>query len=205
MGKEKLIGEIENQVIHLVGSPLYEFRLENHYQPVIGEGCLDAEIVFVGEAPGKNEALSGRPFCGRAGKILDELLGETCLRREDVYITNIVKDRPPNNRQPTKEEVQIYSPFLIQQLEIIQPKIVVTLGSTSTRFAFDHLNVAGEFKAFGEVEGRQFEMILDGHRLLLYPLYHPAYAIYQRKNLPKLRERFRQIPALLEGEIPEKN
>lgn len=205
MGKEKLILEIENQVNLLVESPLYEFRLENHYLPVIGEGCLDAEIIFIGEAPGKNEALSGRPFCGRAGKILDELLVEAGLRREDVYITNIVKDRPPNNRRPTDKEVEIYRPFLIQQLEIIQPKFVVTLGGTSTRFAFDSLHVEGAFQSFGEVEGRQFEMILDGHRMLLFPLYHPAYAIYQRTNLPKMRERFRQIPALLEGENPDKN
>lgn len=200
MEKEKLMGEIKFQVNHLVESPLYNFRLENQYQPVTGEGCLDAEIVFVGEAPGKNEALSGRPFCGRAGKILDDLLCEARLRREEVYITNIVKDRPPKNRRPTKEEVQIYSPFLIRQLEIIQPKTVVTLGSTSTRFAFDHLSIAGAFKAFGEVEGRLFEMTLNGRRMLLFPLYHPAYAIYQRTNLPAMRERFRQIPTLLAGE-----
>jgi DNA polymerase len=200
MGKEKIILEIENQLNHLVGSPLYEFRQENHYLPVIGEGCLDADIVFIGEAPGKNEALSGRPFCGRAGKILDELLEEAGLCREDVYITNIVKDRPPNNRRPTNREVEIYSPFLIRQLEIIQPKVIVTLGSTSTRFAFDYLNVLGAFKAFGEVEGRRFDMVCNGRRMLLFPLYHPAYAIYQRTNLPGMRERFRQIPALLEEE-----
>lgn len=181
-------------------SPLYEFRLENNYQPVIGEGCLEADIVFIGEAPGKNEALSGQPFCGRAGRILDELLIEAGLRREDVYITNIVKDRPPNNRRPTNKEVEIYSPFLIRQLEIIQPKVIVTLGSTSTRFVFDFLHVEGVFTAFGEVEGRQFEMTLNGRHILLFPLYHPAYAIYQRANLPKMRERFRQIPSLLEGE-----
>jgi len=205
MGKDKQILKIENLVNLLVESPLYEFRLGNHYLPVIGEGCLDADIVFIGEAPGKNEALSGRPFCGRAGKILDKLLVEAGLHRKNVYIANIVKDRPPNNRRPTNKEVEIYSPFLIRQLEIIQPKVVVTLGSTSTKFAFEYLQVEGAFTTFGEVEGRQFEMILDGHRMLLYPLYHPAYAIYQRTNLPAMRERFRQIPALLEGEIPEKN
>jgi DNA polymerase len=202
MNKNAHMNAIADQVRNLDGSPLYEFRLENNYQPVIGEGNLDADIVFIGEAPGKNEALSGRPFCGRAGKILDELLEEAGLRREDVYITNIVKDRPPNNRRPTNKEVEIYSPFLIRQLEIIQPKVVVTLGNTSTRFVFDYLHVVGAFSAFGEVEGRQFEMFLDGHRMLLYPLYHPAYAIYQRTNLPKMRERFRQIPSILEGENP---
>jgi DNA polymerase len=202
MEKEKLFLDIEHQVRHLVDSPLYEFRLENNYQPVIGEGNLNTNIVFIGEAPGKNEALSGEPFCGRAGKILDELLVEARLCREEVYITNIVKDRPPNNRRPTHKEVEIYSPFLIRQLEIIQPKVVVTLGNTSTRFVFDYLHVEGAFSAFGEVEGRQFEMILDGHRMHLYPLYHPAYAIYQRKNLPKMIERFRQIPSILEGENP---
>ncbi|MBM3138275.1 MAG: uracil-DNA glycosylase [Chloroflexi bacterium] len=200
MGKEQLIFEIEKRVNLLVESPLYEFRLENNYQPVIGEGNLDADIVFIGEAPGKNEALSGKPFCGRAGKVLDELLGEAQLRREDVYITNIVKDRPPNNRRPTKEEVEIYSPFLIRQLEIIQPKVIVTLGSTSARFAFDHLHVPGGFKAFGEVEGQLFNMVLNSRRMLLFPLFHPAYAIYQRTNLPAMRERFKQIPALLAGE-----
>lgn len=200
MGNVKHFLEIEHQLRHLAESPLYEYRLENNYQPVIGEGNLDADIVFIGEAPGKNEALSGRPFCGRAGMILDELLIEAGLDRADVYITNIVKDRPPNNRRPTKKELEVYSPFLTRQLQIIQPKVVVTLGSTSTRFMFDYLHIEGAFTAFGEIVGRQFDAILDGRRMLLYPLYHPAYAIYQCANLPKMRERFRNIPALLKGE-----
>ncbi len=189
--------KIREQLEHLECSPLYEFRKENNYQPVVGEGDLNAEIIFVGEAPGKNEAESGRPFCGRAGKILDDLLDGAGLNRDEVYITNIVKDRPPKNRRPTKKEVEIYKTFLNEQFEIIRPKVIVSLGSTATNYAFEEFKVSEKFQSFGEVEGREFAVRLNDRPALLYPLYHPAYAIYQRTNLPKMQEDFGRIPALL--------
>jgi uracil-DNA glycosylase family 4 len=98
---------------------------------VIGEGSHFADIMFVGEAPGKNEAIQGRPFVGASGKFLNELLLGVGIKREDVYITNIVKDRPPENRDPTPEEIEMYGPFLDRQIDIIQPKVIATLGRFS--------------------------------------------------------------------------
>jgi len=195
--KSLQIDTIKKGVFSLSASPLYAFRMENGYQPVIGEGSLEAEVIFIGEAPGKNEALSGRPFCGRAGKVLDELLLEAGLERSAVYITNIVKDRPPNNRRPTPGEVEIYSPFLIKQIEIIQPKMIITLGSTAAGFMFDYLSLPERNLPFGDAEGKVIKVQINEQTHLLYPLYHPAYGIYQRAMLSKMREDFRRIPELL--------
>jgi uracil-DNA glycosylase len=129
--RKELMRKIKDEVVALKESPLYEFRVENKNLPVIGEGSHFAKIMFIGEAPGRNEARTGRPFCGRAGQILDELLNTVGIKREDIYITNIVKDRPPQNRDPSPEEIQIYGPFLDRQIEIIQPKIIATLGRYS--------------------------------------------------------------------------
>src|SRR3989344_8123108 len=122
--KTDMLRAIRDEVLALTESPLYSYRVENNYHPVIGEGSHDARVMFIGEAPGKNEALKARPFCGAAGKILDELLGSIGVKREDVYITNIVKDRPPENRDPTPEEIGMYAPFLDRQIDIIAPKII---------------------------------------------------------------------------------
>ena len=126
--RKELMRQIKDEVVGLKKSPLYEFRVENKNLPVIGDGSHFADIVFIGEAPGRNEAKTGRPFCGRAGDILNELLESVLIKREDVYITNIVKDRPPKNRDPLPEEIKIYGPFLDRQIEIIKPKVIATLG-----------------------------------------------------------------------------
>lgn len=130
MNSEEL-KKIKDEILDLKESPLYAYRVENKYFPVIGEGNHSAEIMFIGEAPGENEAKTGRPFCGRAGKVLDALLQEISIERKDVYVTNIVKDRPPGNRDPLPEEISIYAPFLNRQIEIIKPKVVATLGRFS--------------------------------------------------------------------------
>src|SRR5665213_20886 len=132
--KYEALKKIRDEVLSLKESPLYEYRTSNQYLPVIGEGSHDAQIMFVGEAPGKNEAKTGRPFAGAAGKILNELLESVGIAREDVYITNIVKDRPQENRDPTPKEIELYGPFLDRQIEIIQPKIIATLGRHSMSY-----------------------------------------------------------------------
>jgi uracil-DNA glycosylase family 4 len=130
---------------------------------VPGEGPADARVMVVGEAPGRFEDESGRPFVGRAGALLDELLAAAGLARSDVYITNVVKARPPGNRDPTKAEVEHWMPVLVQQLEIVAPELVVPLG----RHALAHFAPGAKI---GEVHGRRIAS--DGHAL--YPLYHPA-------------------------------
>jgi len=126
--------KIKEGVIRGVGLSLRQERLKNKVFPVIGEGSHYAKIMFVGEAPGRTEAATGRPFCGASGKVLDELLASINVLRQDVYVTNIVKDRPPFNRDPYPEEINAYAPFLDRQIEIIQPQVIATLGRFSMAY-----------------------------------------------------------------------
>jgi len=136
--------KIKDEIINLKNSPLCLERIKNKVFPVIGEGDHGAKIMFIGEAPGKNEAETGRPFCGRSGKLLDEFLASINIPRESVYITNIVKDRPPKNRDPLPEEIEIYAPFLDRQIEIIKPKIIATLGRFSMQYIMNRYGLSSE-------------------------------------------------------------
>lgn len=138
---------------------------------VAGDGNADADIVFVGEAPGKNEDLQGKPFVGAAGKFLDEMLAAVELKREDVYITNIVKYRPPNNRDPLPEEKHVFWPYLMGQLEIIQPKVVLTLGRHSGAAFIPDLHISRD-------HGHARWVKYHDTTFLVIPLYHPAAALY---------------------------
>src|ERR1700740_3190375 len=120
--RKSALKRIKDDVVNLTRSPLYKYRVENKNFPVIGEGSHFAKIMFVGEAPGANEAKTARPFVGAAGKFLNEMLEGVGIKREDVYITNIVKDRPPQNRDPLPDEIEAYGPFLDRQIDIIQPE-----------------------------------------------------------------------------------
>lgn len=180
--KYELLKQIKEEVIALKESPLYEERVKNKVFPVIGEGNHQAKIMFVGEAPGKNEAETGRPFCGAAGKILTQLLESIGLKREDVYITNIVKDRPPENRDPLPEEIKIYAPFLDRQIEIIQPKIIATLGRYSMAYIMEKFGLQQELKSIGQIHGKVFGTKAYYGDIEIIPLYHPAVALY-RDNL----------------------
>src|SRR3989337_2153314 len=132
--RDEALKKIKDEVVNLVASPLYAERVRNKYFPVIGEGNHLAEIMFIGEAPGENEAKSGRPFCGRAGKVLDTLLQSIGIDRKDVYVTNIVKDRPPENRDPLPDEIELYAPFLDRQIAAIKPAGIATLGRFSMQY-----------------------------------------------------------------------
>ena len=144
-------------------------------QLVPGEGSVTAEVVIVGEAPGANEDREGRPFVGRAGRLLDELLAEACLAREDVFITNVLKARPPRNRDPRADEVAHHLPWLWAQLDVIEPRLLVPLGNHALRrFAPD--------ARIGDVHGRVLER--DGRTL--FPMYHPAAAMHNQRLLPAL-------------------
>lgn len=140
-------------------------------QLVMGDGNPDADIVFIGEAPGKNEDLQGKPFVGAAGKFLDVMLSETGMDRQDVYITNIVKYRPPNNRDPSPEEKREFWPYLLRQLEIINPKVVITLGRHSGGYFIPDLQI-------GKDHGVPRKVKYHNHEFMVIPLYHPAAALY---------------------------
>ncbi len=149
--------KIKDEVVALTASPLYAHRTATGGHPVIGEGSHHARIVFIGEAPGKNEAATGRPFVGAAGKILDGLLASADITREDVYITNIVKDRPPFNRDPEPEEITAYGPFLDRQIDIIQPAVIVTLGRYAMGYIMEKFGLAAQLEPISKMHGRQFE------------------------------------------------
>lgn len=170
--------KIREELLHFETSPLYSYRVENKFYPVVGEGDHNARIMFVGEAPGKNEAETARPFCGRSGKILDELLESIKLNRSDVYITNIVKDRPPENRDPIPEEILLYAPFLDKQVDIIQPAVIATLGRFSMDYIMNKYGLFNELRPIGEIHGKEFNTKASYGPIAIVPLYHPAVALY---------------------------
>lgn len=183
MTKHDQMKAIRDELLAFEESPLFDYRNENRFFPVVGEGSHDATIMFVGEAPGLNEAKTGKPFCGAAGKFLTELIESIGLKREQVYITNIVKDRPPENRDPTPEEIALYAPFLDRQVEIIQPKVIATLGRHSMGYVMKRFDLDLELDAISKIHGREFQAELktaEGRTLpvAIVTLYHPASALY---------------------------
>lgn len=189
--------KIRDDVINLTDSPLYEYRKANNYFPVLGEGSHEADIMFVGEAPGKNEAKTGRPFCGAAGKILDELLASIGAERNKVYITNIVKDRPPENRDPTPEEIKLYGPFLDRQIEAIEPKVIATLGRFSMTYIMEKFGLWESLEPISSAHGKFYEARAGYGKIDILPLYHPAVAIYNRASKETLIKDFEKLKAFL--------
>jgi uracil-DNA glycosylase family 4 len=155
-------------------------------QLVFGDGHPDADLVFIGEAPGKNEDLQGKPFVGAAGKFLNEMLETIGLKREDIYITNIVKYRPPNNRDPEASEKAEFLPYLQKQVAIIQPKLIVTLGRHSMDSLLPGLKIS---QVHGEPKRHKGQVYL--------PLFHPAAALYNGGLRQTLLEDFGKIPAIM--------
>ncbi|MBI2065672.1 MAG: uracil-DNA glycosylase [Candidatus Zambryskibacteria bacterium] len=191
--KDSELKKIKDEVVSLTASPLYAERVKNKYFPVIGEGNHYAEIMFIGEAPGENEAKTGKPFCGMAGKVLDDLLVSISIERKNVYVTNIVKDRPPGNRDPFPDEIEIYSPFLDRQIEIIKPKVVATLGRFSMQYVMNRYGLEWELDSISKIHGKVFQ----GQTFKFIPLYHPAAAIYNQHLLETLREDFKVLKTLV--------
>lgn len=165
-------------------------------QLVFGDGPADAQIVFIGEAPGKNEDIQGKPFVGAAGKFLNEMLETIGMKREDVYITNIVKYRPPNNRDPLPDEKLDFLPYLQAQLEVIQPKLVVTLGRHSMNCFLPDLQIS---KVHGEPKRIRIQFGDKAPtQLVIMPLFHPAAALYNGSMRQTLVDDFARIPHTLD-------
>ncbi|MDB5170085.1 MAG: Phage polymerase-related protein [Candidatus Saccharibacteria bacterium] len=165
-------------------------------QLVFGDGNPDAEVVFIGEAPGKNEDLQGKPFVGASGKFLSEMLETIGMQREDIYITNIVKYRPPDNRDPLPEEKKTFLPYLQSQLEVIAPKVVVTLGRHSTNCFLPDLQIS---KSHGEPKRVKLQLKEsdDVLEVVILPLYHPAAALYNGGMRQTLIDDFAAIPLII--------
>ena len=185
--------KIKDDVIALTSSPLYAERVQHKYFPVIGEGNHAASIMFIGEAPGENEAKTGRPFCGRAGTVLDKLLESVGIARADVYITNIVKDRPPGNRDPLPDEISAYAPFLDRQIEIIKPEVVATLGRFSMQYVMNRYGLEWEIAPISALHGKVFGV----PNFKFIPFYHPAAAIYNQQLLQTLEADFQVLKTVV--------
>jgi len=181
--KEQALQELTDRMNTPELCPLY--ATATHVVP--GEGNVNTDIMFIGEAPGKNEDEQGRPFVGAAGKFLDELIASIGLKREDVYIANIIKHRPPGNRDPLPDEIAAYAPWLDEQIKIINPKLIVTLG----RFSMDYLLGAGFSitKIHGQPKRKNGRVVV--------PMYHPAAALYRGDLRPALKADFQKIPKVL--------
>jgi uracil-DNA glycosylase len=160
-------------------------------QVVFGAGNPDADLMFVGEAPGFHEDKQGLPFVGQAGKLLEKLLAQIGMTRTDVYIANVLKCRPPGNRDPQLDEIEACESHLFRQIELIRPKVVATLGNFATKL------LSGSQIGITRVHGQERETTLGGNSVLLYPLYHPAAALYTPAMLKVLETDFARLPQLL--------
>ena len=185
MDKQAELDALEREIAADRSLPLMESNL------VFGEGDINCGVLFIGEAPGMNEDRLKRPFVGRGGQLLDRMIEGIGWKRADVYITNIVKRRPPDNRDPLPEEIEAYKPYLTRQIEIINPKIVATLGRFSMNYFLPEAKITRD-------HGRVF--LVNGR--VIFPLFHPAAALRNPHMMDDLKEDFKKLPAIVKGETP---
>lgn len=192
---EKEIKQIEQDVTNCRRCGLWKTR----NNPVAGEGAVTAKVMFIGEAPGYNEDMQGRPFVGKAGKILDELLHSVGFERKEIYIANILKCRPPKNRDPLGDEIKACTSYLDKQIMAIEPKVIVTLGNFASSYVLEKFGFQAE--KIGKTHGKIFHIknLLFDARII--PLYHPAAAVYNPNMKDVLMKDFKSITKALKGKI----
>jgi DNA polymerase len=191
--KEKKLEEIKKEVLDCKKCFLYRTRK----YPVIGKGSHSADILFCGEAPGYWEDQKGEPFVGKAGKVLDELLNFIGLKREDVYIANLLKCRPPENRDPNLSEIKACTPYLEKQIDVIKPKIICPLGRFSTSFLMEKFGLKDKIEPIGKIHGQLFEVNSLFQHIKLVPLYHPAVATYNPNMKTSLKKDFQILKKII--------
>ena len=184
MDKAEELKKLETEIA-AARLPLMESNL------VFGEGNINCDVMFIGEAPGMNEDRLKRPFVGRGGQLLDEMIGKIGWKRADVYITNIVKRRPPDNRDPLPDEIEAYKPYLTKQIDIIQPKVIVALGRFSMNYFLPTAKITRDHGRIFNVDGR-----------IVVPVYHPAAALRSPvQMMAELAEDFKKLPKIIKGEL----
>lgn len=183
MKKKQALHDLESEIAANTSLPLQPANL------VFGEGNVDCAVMFIGEAPGVNEDRLKRPFVGRGGQLLDDCIKSIGWKREDVYITNIVKRRPPENRDPLPEEIEAYKPYLTRQIEIINPRIIVPLGRFAMNYFLPNAKITRD-------QGQAFKL---GERLIV-PILHPAAALRGNEMMGMFRESFKKLPKIVSGE-----
>jgi len=189
--------ELENEIRSCTRCPLHLSRRN----AVPGEGPRDAKIMFVGEAPGATEDELGRPFVGAAGRLLTMTMEAVGIRRSEVYITNVVKCRPPNNREPRDEEIKACSPFLERQIELLRPRIVVTLGNVAGKWFFERSGL--KWPGVTKARGKTYHVKVCGVELILIPTIHPAAALYNPSMRTLLQEDLRRVKEVMEAGTSE--
>lgn len=192
MSREELMSKIESEIRICTKCRLYQSRTN----VVPGEGNISARLMFIGEAPGAREDATGRPFVGAAGRLLTQLIEGIGLRREDVYITNVVKCRPPQNRDPQPDEIYTCLPYLKRQINIIRPELIVTLGRHATKTIFELAGLS--FASMNSIHGSEFRGKIDGQYIRIIPTYHPAAALYNPNLRKTLVEDFSNIKSSLD-------
>jgi uracil-DNA glycosylase family 4 len=191
--RRELLRAVYEEARECVRCPLHQTRTT----VVFGSGNADAQLMFVGEAPGANEDRMGLPFVGQAGKLLDKLLGEISMDRKEVFICNTLKCRPPDNRDPHPNEIEACHEYLHRQVELIEPSVICTLGNFSTKL------LRADTTGISRLHGRAEVRVIGSRAIRLYPLYHPAAALYTPATLEALRADFHGIPSLLALGPPE--
>ena len=191
VSKHELMEALASKVQICRKCPLWMTRK----QAVLGDGDINTSVLFIGEAPGYWEDVKGRPFVGAAGKLFDERLSDIGLRRRDVYVTNVIKCRPPDNRDPLQLEINACAPYLTQQIKIVAPKLLVTLGRHATACVFREADL--EFGGITKVHGRVYNSSILGLDMLLFPMFHPAAALYN----PRYRDAIEADFQLLESRL----
>jgi len=185
--RDKSLKRIKNEVIDCQKCSLFKKRI----LPVIGQGDHNARIMFIGEAPGANEDKTGVPFCGQSGNILNELLDSIGLQRKNVYICNVLKCRPPGNRNPQANEIKACISYLENQIEIIRPKIIGTLGNYAVSHILKQYNLEDKIQGIGKIRGKIFKAKASFGEIKIIPLYHPAVAAYNANMKDILKEDFK--------------
>lgn len=190
--REQLIA-LYREVSECTRCPLHEGRTK----AVFGAGNSDADLMFIGEAPGAEEDRQGLPFVGRAGQLLNQLLGGIGMKREDAFIANILKSRPPGNRDPHPDEIEACWPYLERQISLIEPRVIATLGNFATK------KITGSQTGITRVRGTPQVHPIGGRTVFVFPLLHPAAALRTPSLVDTLREDFAKLPALLTEPLPE--
>ncbi len=191
--KEAALIVVRNDLVGAVKSPLYNFRNENRLFPVLGEGSADANLMFIGQAPGKTEAAVGRPFVGPSGEVLAEMLSSINLKREDVFVTNLTLDCPPEKRDPTPEEIEFYTPFVDRIIDIIQPAVIATLGRFAMTYMFKKLNLPDTRGTITQIHGKLIKTRLNYGEIHVVPLFHPAVVLYKASDKEILLKDFQKL------------
>ena len=186
-GGARALDDLRHEVATCTRCALHETRT----QAVFGEGDPSADLMFVGEAPGYHEDQQGKPFVGQAGKLLEQLLATIGLTRSQVFIANVLKSRPPGNRDPQPEEIAACEPYLLRQIELIAPRVICTLGNFATKL------LSGSQTGITRVHGVPQRTTLGGRQVYLYPVFHPAAALYTPANLSALKEDVLRLPEVL--------